>query len=94
MSALSDSFEYLCYGSTAIRNMFALTARGSNLESDVYPANIEHLHNIYTMSAQRLRRRPTLYKCYANVLYLLGRRQILTTKVGPRAVMLKYHIHP
>ena len=28
-SALSDLFEYLCYGSTAIRNIFTLTARGS-----------------------------------------------------------------
>ena len=45
-SALSDSFEYLCYGSAAIRNIFTRTVRGS----DVY------------------------------------RRQILTTKVGPRAV--------
>ena len=26
-SSLSDLFEYLCYGSTAIRNMFTLTAR-------------------------------------------------------------------
>ena len=31
LSALSDSFEYLCYGSTAVRNMFTLTARGSTL---------------------------------------------------------------
>ena len=30
-SALSDSFEYLCYGSTAIRNIFTLTVRGSTL---------------------------------------------------------------
>ena len=29
--ALSDSFEYLCYGYTAIRNIFTLTVRGSNL---------------------------------------------------------------
>ena len=28
-SALSDSFEYLCYGSTAIINSFTLTVRGS-----------------------------------------------------------------
>ena len=27
--ALSDSFEYLCYGSTAIRNIFIPTVRGS-----------------------------------------------------------------
>ena len=27
--ALSDSFEYLCYGSTAIRNISTLTVRGS-----------------------------------------------------------------
>ena len=44
-SALFDSFEYLCYGSTAIRNILS--------ESDVY------------------------------------RRQILTTKVDPRAVRVK-----
>ena len=32
-SALSDSFEYLCYGSTPIINIFTLrpTVRGSNL---------------------------------------------------------------
>ena len=29
--ALSDSFEYLCYGSTAIRYIFTLTVRGSTL---------------------------------------------------------------
>ena len=27
--ALSDSFEYLCYGSTAIRNISTFTVRGS-----------------------------------------------------------------
>ena len=27
-SALSDSFDYLCYGSTAIINMFTLTVWG------------------------------------------------------------------
>ena len=31
--ALSDSFEYICYGSTAIINIF--TVRGSATESDV-----------------------------------------------------------
>ena len=30
--AFSDSFEYLCYGSTTIINMFTLTARGSILD--------------------------------------------------------------
>ena len=30
--ALSASFEYLCYGSTAIRNTVTLTARGSTLD--------------------------------------------------------------
>ena len=29
--ALPDSFEYLCYGSTAIRNIFTLTVQGSTL---------------------------------------------------------------
>ena len=29
--ALSDSFEYLCYGSAAIINIFTLTVRGSTL---------------------------------------------------------------
>ena len=46
--SLSESFEYLCYGSTASRNILILT------ESDVF------------------------------------RRQILTTKVGPRTVRVKY----
>ena len=59
MSSLpfSDSFEYICYGSTDIINSFTLTLRGLIL--DVY------------------------------------RRQILTTKVDPRAVKVesfKYHI--
>ena len=31
-SALSDSFEYLCYGSTASRNIFTSTVRGSTLD--------------------------------------------------------------
>ena len=35
-----------------------------------FPAKTKHLYNIYTTSAQRLR--PTLYKCYTNVLCLLG----------------------
>ena len=30
--ALSASFEYLCHGSTAIRNPFAFTMRGSTLD--------------------------------------------------------------
>ena len=40
--ALSDSFEYLCYGSTAIRNILVLQ-RGDRLkssESDVYRRQI------------------------------------------------------
>ena len=48
-SSLSDLFEYLFYGSTAIRYIFSLTVRGS-----------------------------TFY-----------RRQILMTKVDPRAVRVK-----
>ena len=35
-SALSDSFEYLCYGSTAIRNVFTLTVRGSTLDVSIW----------------------------------------------------------
>ena len=35
-STLSDSFKYLCYGSTPIRNILNLTVRGLTLESDVY----------------------------------------------------------
>ena len=30
--ALSDLFEYLCYGSTVIINIFTLTVRGSTLD--------------------------------------------------------------
>ena len=37
--ALSVSLEYLCYGSTAIKNMQILSARGSS-ESDVYRLQI------------------------------------------------------
>ena len=42
--ALTDSFEYLCYGSTTIRNMFTLTVRGSTrrqiLTAKVYPQTV------------------------------------------------------
>ena len=31
-AALSDSFEYLCYGCTAIMNIFTLTVRGLTLD--------------------------------------------------------------
>ena len=34
--ALSDSFEYICYGSMAIINVFTLAVRGPNLVPDVY----------------------------------------------------------
>ena len=30
--ALADSFEYLCYGSTTVRNIFILTVRGSTVD--------------------------------------------------------------
>ena len=36
------------------------------------PANTKYLYNICTMLDQRRRRVPTLYKCYTNVLCLLG----------------------
>ena len=41
-SALSDSFEYLCYGSTAIRNISTLYSAGvdfrrQHLTTKVYP---------------------------------------------------------
>ena len=39
-SALSDSFEYLCYGSTDIRNIFPLTARGTTLDVKIYRRQI------------------------------------------------------
>ena len=39
------------------------------------PANTKHLYNIYATSAQRLRRCPTLYKYYTNVVCLLGAAQ-------------------
>ena len=44
--AFSDSFEYLCYGSMVIMNIFTLTVPGSTsdvtrqLESDVYRRQI------------------------------------------------------
>ena len=40
--ALSDSFEYLCYGSTDIRNIFTLYSAEIDLvsESDVYRRQI------------------------------------------------------
>ena len=39
--ALSDSFEYLCYGSTAIRNIFTLTVRRSSLDIDFRRENLK-----------------------------------------------------
>ena len=51
--ALSSSFEYLCYGSTIIRNILILSARGSSLyvriwhlqtsDSDVYRPRAERV---------------------------------------------------
>ena len=55
-SAFSDSFEYLSYGSAAIRNMFSLTVRGSTLDVRIW---------VY-------------------------RRQILTTEVDSRAVLISF----
>ena len=42
MNVLVSFFEYLCYGSTAIMNIFSLTVRASTLvaESDVYRRHI------------------------------------------------------
>ena len=34
--ALSASFEYLCYGSTAILNIFTITVRGSALDFRIW----------------------------------------------------------
>ena len=38
MSSLAfyDSFDYLCYGHTVIRNIFTLTVRGSTLVVRIY----------------------------------------------------------
>ena len=50
--ALSDSFEYLCYGSTKIKNIFTLTVRGSTLvvTTKVDPRKLFPLHlNTYVM---------------------------------------------
>ena len=41
-----------------------------------YRENTTHLYNIYTMLDQR--RRPTLYKCYTNVLSLLAKRDLIS----------------
>ena len=38
----------------------------------LYEANTKHLYIIYTMLGQRRTVEPTLYKCYTNVLCLLG----------------------
>ena len=37
----------------------------------------KHLHNIDTTSAQGIRRGSTMYKCYTNILCLLGMRTII-----------------
>ena len=34
--ALSDSFEYLWYGSTAIKNIFTLPVQGANLDVRIW----------------------------------------------------------
>ena len=44
------------------------------------------MYNIYTMLDQRPRRWATLYKCYTNVLCLLGKPSDRSSTVGPRLV--------
>ena len=38
--ALCDSFEYLCYGSTAIINIFTLPVRGSTLRRQILMSKV------------------------------------------------------
>ena len=49
--ALSDSFENLCYGSTATKNILILTVRGSSL--DVRIAGIDFSHQNLTSTDVR-----------------------------------------
>ena len=39
--ALSDSFEYLCYGSTATRNIVILTVWGSTLDVRILTSKVD-----------------------------------------------------
>ena len=39
--ALSDSFEYLCYGSPTIKNIFNLTVRGSTLDVRILKSKVD-----------------------------------------------------
>ena len=55
-SALSDSFEYLCYGSTVIRNIWILSVRGPSLDIRIW-----RLH-LYTSESDVYRRRILTYK--------------------------------
>ena len=55
--ALSDSFEYLCYQSMIIRNIFALTVRGSTLTlSPLKPAFMCIQHIKTGFSGERVKR--------------------------------------
>ena len=47
---LSDSFEYLCYGYTAIMNIFTLTLRGSTL--------VVRIWRLQTLDSEDLNRSP------------------------------------
>ena len=51
--------------------------------------NTKHLYNIYTMSDQRLRRWVDVYKCYTNILCLLGYAILVCVSVeeGRRSVL-------
>ena len=51
-------------------------SRGRSSQAISFPANTKHLYNMYATSAHCLRRWTKLYKCYTNVLCLLG----LTTR--------------
>ena len=51
----------------------------ADVHGSCHPINAKNLYDIYTMSDQRRRRWPTLYKCYTNGLCLLGMHITITT---------------
>ena len=67
--ALSASFEYLCYGSTAIRNILILLVLGSSVrvssESDVYRRQIVRIKSesdVYRREIVRIKSESDVYR--------------------------------
>ena len=56
------------------RTLIVFMSDVSNIHCGTNPVNTKYLYNIYTESDQR-GAGPTFYKCYTNVLFLLGSQE-------------------